>query len=96
MHYKKGKEKLEVTLPGDFNLNAVRHISELLDDRNELHIDLKNSRFVNSKAIIFLNNLLGEERSVTVRLRNPPNLFFKLLQILGLHKAWNLDEIVEP
>ncbi len=96
MHYKKSKEKLEVTLTGDFNLNAVRHISELLNDRTELNIDLKNSRFVNSKAIIFLHNLMIEEKGVIVRLKNPPKLFFKLLQILGLHKAWNLDEIVEP
>lgn len=96
MHYKKSKSKLEVTLPGDFNLNAVRRISELLHDRSELHIDLKNSRFVNSKAIIFLHNLMREERGVIIRLKNPPKLFFKLLQVLGLHKEWNLNEIVKP
>lgn len=96
MQYKKTKQKLEVELPGDFNLNAVRIISELLNDRTELNIDLKKSRFVNSKAIIFMHNLMKNEKGVTVKIKNPPRLFFEHLQILGLHNVWKLDEIVEP
>ncbi|MDZ7720050.1 MAG: hypothetical protein U5K72_14645 [Balneolaceae bacterium] len=96
MNYKKTSNKLEIILTGDFNLKAVRKISDLLNDRSELDIDLKNARFVNSKAIIFLNKLMHRNPPVVVRLKNPPKIFFKLLQILGLHKKWNLDEIVEP
>ena len=96
MQYKKSSQKLEVILPGDFNLNAARRVSELLNGRPELCIDLKNSRFVNSKAIIFMHNLLNSETAVKVKLKNPPKAFFELLHILGLHEDWNLEEIVEP
>jgi len=96
MHYSKDKNRIEVQLPGDFNLNAVRLISEQLGDRKYLSIDLSRANFVNSKAIIFLHKLMFGEKKVTVRLKDPPKLFFELLQTLGLHTKWNLNEIVEP
>lgn len=85
-----------MNLPADFNLNAVRIISENLDDRRELSIDLVHSRFVNSKAIIFLHNLMRAEPEVKVKLKNPPRIFFELLKTLSLHDVWRLDEIIEP
>jgi anti-anti-sigma regulatory factor len=94
MQYNKNKMKLDVKLDGDFNLNTVRRISELLDDRKELSIDLSHSRFVNSNAIVFLNNLMKNQ--IKVQLKNPPKIFFEILQLLGLHDVWNLKEIVEP
>lgn len=96
MNYKKTSKKLEIELTSDFNFKAVRKISDLLNDRSELDIDLKNARFVNSKAIIFLHKLMQSNPPVVVRLKNPPKIFFELLQTLGLHKNWKLDEIVEP
>jgi hypothetical protein len=96
LNYKKSGKKLEVTLTGDFNLNAVKKISDVLDDRGELFIDLEQARFVNSKAIIFLHRLMTSNPPVIVRISNPPKIFFELLQVLGLHKTWNLDEIVQP
>lgn len=96
MQYKKDKYRIEVELPGDFNLNAVRLISEQLGDRKHLRIDLSKAHFVNTKAIIFLHKLMFGEKLVSIRLKDPPKLFFELLQTLGLHTEWNLDEIVEP
>lgn len=96
MQYKKDKHRIEVELPGDFNLNAVRLISEQLGERRDLKIDLSKAHFVNSKAIIFLHKLMFGEKHVKVRLKDPPKLFFELLQTLGLHAVWKLDEIVEP
>lgn len=96
MHYKKDKHRIEVELPGDFNLNAVKLISEQLGERKDLWIDLSKAHFVNSKAIIFLHKLMFADKQVKVRLKDPPKLFFELLQTLGLHTEWKLDEIVEP
>jgi len=93
---KKSSNKLEVILPGDFNMNAVRMISEQLDDRAELSVDLVHSRFVNSKAIIFLHMLMKTDPQVKVSLKNPPRVLFELLNALGLQDNWNLDEIIEP
>jgi len=96
LNSKKTSNRLEVTLSGDFNLNAVKKISDLLDDRSELFIDFGQARFANSKAVIFLHKIMTTEPPVKVRLKNPPKIFFELVKTLGLHKTWNLDEIVEP
>lgn len=94
MNYKRHDNRLKVELGGDFNLSAVRDLRKLLDKGEDLHIDLKNARFVNSEAIIFLHKLIRNQRRV--RLKNPPKIFFKALQIMGLHQNWNLKSIVEP
>lgn len=96
MQFKKDKNRIEIELPGNFNLNAVRLISEQIGDRKELRIDLSEAHFVNSKAIIFMHKLMFGEKQVAVQLKDPPKIFFELLQTLGLHTVWNLDEIVEP
>lgn len=96
MKVTKHAQKLEVILESDFNLNAVKHISSLMKDRSELSIDLKNARFVTSKAIIYMHNLMHTEKQVRVHLINPPKTFFELLRTLELHEVWNLEEIVQP
>lgn len=96
MQIEKSRQKLNVVLPGDFNLNTVRIISDEIGDRKEIGIDLANARFVNSKAIIFLHKLMYKELPVKVKLKNPPRIFFELLKIMGLHTVWNLEEIIEP
>ena len=96
MQYKKEKNRLEVVMSGDFNLNAARKISNLLKERRELLIDLKHAHFVNSKAAIFLHKLMRKDPPVQVRLKNPPKVFFELLTTLGLQQSWALDEIIEP
>lgn len=93
---KKRKKKLDIVLPDDFNLNAVRIIKEKLGDGKEITIDLQNSRFVNSKAIIFLHKMMYSEQPMQVKLKNPPRIFFESLNALGLHDVWKLDEIIEP
>ena len=96
MKVTKHKQKLEVILESDFNLNAVKHISSLMKDRSELSIDLVNARFVTSKAIVHLHNLMHADKQICVRLKNPPKIFFELLKTLELHEVWNLEEIVQP
>lgn len=91
--FKKTKYSLQVTLPGDFNLRAVRQIKSELNERNELEVDLQQSRFVNTEAIRFLHTLITEGKQV--KLKNPPRIFFEVLRILGLHQVWDLNKIVE-
>lgn len=78
---------------GDFNLHAVHEIKRLLGEREQLRIDLGRARFVNSEAIIFLHQLISQK--LTVRLKNPPKIFFEALKILQLHQVWNLKTIIE-
>jgi len=94
MKIKKSKYSLRVELHGNFNLQAVRDIESLMSKRQELHVDLSKSRFVDSHAVIFLHQLMV--RNAKVRLRNPPRIFYELLHILGLHNVWELKKIIEP
>lgn len=93
MKYKKTKNRLTARLTGDFNLDTVREFKHIFDDRDELYIDLECSHFVDSEAIIFLHNLIQDQKKV--RLKNPPRVFFDALRILGLHETWDLTNIVE-
>jgi len=93
MNFKKSPNRLDAELTGDFNLAAVHKIRRALSQREELCIDLQRARFVNSEAIIFLHRLIREKRKV--RLKNPPKIFFEALRILGLHREWDLKNIVE-
>lgn len=94
MQFKKTKTSLEVQLTSDFNLNAVQRIKQLMGDRDSISIDLSQANFVNSEAIIFMHELIKNEK--TVRLKDPPKIFYEALRILGLHDIWNLKSIVEP
>lgn len=94
MNYKKSSQSLKAELDGDFNLKAVRDIEKQLKDKQELILDLEKSRFVDSHAVIFLYKVMKEGR--TVRIKNPPRIFYEVLKILNLHKEWDLKEIVEP
>jgi hypothetical protein len=94
MNYKKTKNKLEVVLSTDFNLNAVRQIQKLLKDREHLYIDTSNSRFINSEAIIFMHRYMDEGKKLEIK--NPPRIFYIALHILGLHEVWDLKTIITP
>jgi hypothetical protein len=94
MNVSKDKKSLNIELNTDFNLYAVRKIEGLLDERTELRIDLAQSRFVNSKAVLYLNKLI--QANIKVRLKNPPKILFETLHLLGLHEKWDLKSIVEP
>ncbi len=92
MQYIKSKEKLHVTLTGDFNLKATLDIEQLMSERTELLVDMADSRFADSNAIIFLDRLL--ESSKKVKILNPPDIFFEVAYILGIHKKWDLENMV--
>ncbi|MDR8389648.1 STAS domain-containing protein [Aliifodinibius sp. S!AR15-10] len=93
MHYHKNTNRLTVELQGNFNLDVVRKIENLPLEQKDLYIDLEQSRFVDTEAIIFLHKLIQNQQ--VIRLKNPPKLFFEALRILGLHKVWDLKNIVE-
>ena len=92
MQYTKSKEKLHVTLTGDFNLKATRDIEKLMSERTELLVDMSDSRFTDSNAIIYLDRLL--ESSKKIKILNPPDIFFEVVYILGIHKKWDLENLV--
>ena len=93
MYIEETGRNLRVCLIRDFNLLAARKIEKLAKDAQTVKIDLKNSRFVDSEAIKILYKWVKEGKRV--KLRNPPELFFEVVAVLGLDQLLQLDELVE-
>ena len=82
MKWKREKGKLKVELLGDFNYERVLRLRELLKENEELELDLKNCRFVDTEAVDFLYNL--RLKGKRYRLLNRPELLNKVCTILGV------------
>lgn len=81
---------LRIKLARDFNLRIKKMIeSRLHPDSTSLEIDLGNSRFIDSEAVIFMHRWL--ENGNRLRLINPPEVLGDLLDILGLLNSWRLN-----
>lgn len=82
MKWEKEKGKLKVELLGDFNYERVLRLRELLKENEELELDLKNCKFVDTEAVDFLYNL--RLKGKRYRLLNRPELLDKVCSILGV------------
>ena len=82
MRWEREKGRLKVELLGDFNYERVLKMRGLLKEDEELIVDLKNCRFVDTEAVDFLYNLKLKGRSY--RLLNRPELLKKICKILGV------------
>jgi ABC-type transporter Mla MlaB component len=86
-------DTLTVRIRRDFNLMAVRHLKYHLDDATRVRIDLRRARLVDTEAVMALVRLLRS--GVTVRLLDPPGIFYEVLDVLELDDAVDVEEIVE-
>jgi len=93
MKFEKSKHSIRFTIERDFNLLAVRNMKSLINDTKNVFIDLTASKLVDSEAIIFIHRLL--KKGVSVHVKNPPKIFYEVVQILGLENEWNLSEMVD-
>jgi anti-anti-sigma regulatory factor len=86
--------RLEVVIERNFNLSAIRELEEhLSEDIDELVINLKYSFFLDSEAVIFMHRWL--EKGKKLRLLNPPEIFYEILDVLDLTTSWKLDQIID-
>ncbi len=82
MRWEREKGRLKVELLGDFNYERVLKLKELLKEDEELIVDLKNCRFVDTEAVDFLYNL--KLKGKKYQLLNRPELLEKVCKILGV------------
>ena len=82
MKWEREEGRLKVELLGDFNYERVLKLEELLKEDEELELDLKNCRFVDTEAIDFIYNL--KLRGRKYQLLNRPELLEKVCKILGV------------
>lgn len=84
---------LTVRMRRDFNLMAVRHIRYHLEDATSLRIDLSRTRLVDTEAVMALYRL--KMGGLTIRLLEPPTIFYEVLEVLELESAFDLEDLVE-
>lgn len=93
MKVTRSKDRLEVVIERNFNLSAIRELEQHLgEDIDELVINLEYSFFLDSEAIIFMHRWL--EQGKKLRLLNPPEIFYEILDVLDLTNSWKVDQIL--
>ncbi len=78
---------LHVTIQGGFNVwvkdMITNHIS---NDIKTIHIDLGSCSFIDSEGVIFMYKC--QQDGIALQLVNPPQTFFKILEILELKESF--------
>ncbi len=98
MDYEKHGEIISIKPSGDFTYPNVVKIEKLLKDVDEgdlktVFIDLTDSKIVDSEGIKFLYKL--KNRGFKVKLKNVPEIYYKVLEILQLKDYFNDVEVVD-
>jgi anti-anti-sigma regulatory factor len=86
-------DTLTVRVRRDFNLMAVRHLRHHLGDATRVRIDLRRARLVDTEAVMALFRL--QQKGITIRLLDPPAIFYDVLEVLELEEVFALDDLVE-
>lgn len=78
---------LHVAIQGGFNIWVKDMITNhITDDTQKLVIDLSECPFIDSEGIIFMYKC--QKASISLQLVDPPENFFKVLEILELEDHW--------
>ncbi len=87
MDYEKHGETVKIKLYRDFNYPNVKRIEKVLEDIDEgdlntIFIDLTKSKIIDSEAVKFLFKL--KKRGFNIILKNVPEIYYEVLEILEL------------
>lgn len=86
----KKEDTLKVRVKGPFNLAVNKLISSRITPSIEdLTLNLKRCKIIDSEAIIFMYK--WQQSGKSLKILNPPDIMFEVIQILELDKHWKLD-----
>jgi ABC-type transporter Mla MlaB component len=87
---RKSKNTLKVKVLNNFNLLTKNKIeSRITREIEKLEIDLSNCKLLDSEAVIFMYQ--WDKSGKELKLINPPEILFEILEILELSDLWNLN-----
>jgi anti-anti-sigma regulatory factor len=72
---------------------AVRHLKYHLDDATRVRIDLSRARLIDTEGVMALFRL--QKEGITIRLLDPPAIFYEVLEVLELEEAFDQERLVE-
>lgn len=83
---------MNIKIQGGFNLWIKNMIlNHINNDTKVLKIDLSECKFIDSEGVIFLHQCQQDGKEL--QLINPPDVFFKILEILELDNSWQPNVI---
>lgn len=86
----KSENTLQVKVLNNFNLQTKNKIeSRLTREIDKLEIDLSGSKLLDSEAVIFMYK--WDKSDKELKLINPPEILFEILEILELENVWKPD-----
>lgn len=94
MEHERNGDTLTLRCRRDFNLMAVRHLQYRLQEATDIRIDLSRARLVDTEAIMALDRLQRDGRTVT--LIDPPPILKELLDVLDLHDHFHQIHFTKP
>ncbi|NGP77546.1 hypothetical protein G3570_12935 [Balneolaceae bacterium YR4-1] len=87
---RKSKDTLKVTLLNNFDiLTRYKIESRTTKEIENLEIDFSNCKILDSEAVIFMYH--WDKSGKTLKLINPPDILFEILEILELSDIWQLN-----
>lgn len=89
MDYEREGDTVTVRFHRDFNLLTARHLCQVAQGANRVHIDLSDARIVDTEALAALWKLQDEGMHVT--LYDPPALFHDMIDILDLEEVFDVE-----
>lgn len=89
MEHERNGDILTLRCRRDFNLMAVQHLKYRLKEASHIRIDLSRARLVDTEAIMALDALQREGRTIT--LLHPPPILEDVLEVLNLRDHFDGD-----
>jgi len=89
MEHQRDEDILTVRLHRDFNLLTARHLQRLAEGAEEVRIDCRDARLIDSEGVMAMYDLQRNGASVT--LIDPPDIFREVLTILDLEEVFGVE-----
>lgn len=89
MDYERDGDTLTVHLHRDFNLLTARHLHQIAQGADSVHLDLSHARLVDTEALGALWDLQDDGMHIT--LYDPPPLFYELIEALDLEGVFDVE-----
>jgi anti-anti-sigma regulatory factor len=89
MEHHRDEDVLTVRLHRDFNLLTARHLQRIAEGADEVRIDCRDARLIDSEGVMAMYDLQRQGASVT--LIDPPEIFREVLSILDLEEVFGVE-----
>ena len=89
MDYERDGDTVTAHFRRDFNLLTARHLRQVAQGAEHVHVHLSEARIVDTEALAALWQM--QDDGVQVTLHNPPALFHDMIDVLDLEGVFDVE-----